>query len=355
MINRTVLVTGVGGGGIGEQLVKALRLAKQSYRIVGVDTTPRSLGLQEVDVPLIVPMATAPEYVDTILGACRRHEVRAVYPGSEPELVVLAAARARLSEAGLALLANSDAVIAIGLDKARTAQFLASHGFRPPRSVVISRASDLDDVPFLPAILKPNRSGGGSANVFVAQTEPELRLFGAYLLGISASCLAQEYVGLAADEYTVGVLSDLEGGFINSIAVRRNILSSFSNRAKVPNRTGNPAFGELLVVSNGISQGEIGPFPEVTGTCERIAAALGSRGPLNLQCRLVDGEARIFEINPRFSGTTSLRALVGFNEPDLLYRRHIEGDIPSTRFAYRSGYIARGLREVLIDPKRAPA
>lgn len=32
-----VMVTGVGGGGNGEQLVKALRLARTNYRIIGAD------------------------------------------------------------------------------------------------------------------------------------------------------------------------------------------------------------------------------------------------------------------------------------------------------------------------------
>lgn len=349
-MERTVLVTAVGGGGVGEQLVKALRLAGRPYRIVGGDAQPRSLGLQEVDLPVILPFASAPDYVETVLSVCRRLGVRGVYPGSEPELLILAANRSRFAKAGVALFVNSDAVISTGLDKYRTDRFLAIHGFAPPRSMVITRVTDLSDVPFLPAILKPNTAGGGSANVFVAQTQGELRLFGAYLLEGSGSCLAQEYVGRAEDEYTVGVLSDLDGALIGSIAVRRNILSAFSNRSKVPNRTGNTALGEQLVVSSGISQGEIGRFPEVTGTCERIAAELDSRGPLNLQCRLVDGEVRVFEINPRFSGTTSLRALVGFNEPDLLYRRHVEGEILTPRVEYRSGHIARGVREVLLDP-----
>ena len=40
----------------------------------------------------------------------------------------------------------------------------------------------------------------------------------------------------------------------------------------------------------------------------------------------------IFEINPRYSGTTSLRAIVGFNEPDLMIRHHLfREDIPRDR------------------------
>jgi carbamoyl-phosphate synthase large subunit len=350
MSDRIVLVTSVGGGGVGEQLVKALRLAERPYRIIGADAQTRSLGLADVDVPLLVPLASAPDYVETMLAVCTRLGIRGVFPGSEQELVSLAGARTRFAEEGITLFANNDAVIAFGLDKGRTVEALAHHGFRPPMSVIVTNESDLGAVTFLPAVLKPIVSGGGSANVFIAQTPGELRLFGTYLLASYPRFLVQEYLGSPNDEYTVGVLSDLDGTLINSIAVRRNILSAFSNRLKVANRTGNPAFGPHLVISNGISQGEIGPFPEVTSACERIAAALGSSGPLNVQCRLVDGEVRVFEINPRFSGTTSLRAMVGFNEPDLLYVRHVEGEAVTPRFAYASGYIGRGLREVVTDP-----
>ncbi len=346
---RTVLVTAVGGAGIGEQLIKSLRIADRPYRIVGADAQARSLGLQDVDVPVILPLAAAPDYVDTILDVCQRLGVQAVYPGSEAELGVLSKARSRLVDAGIVLFANTEAVVATGLDKAATVRFLADHGFRWLRSVLVASPADLSTVDFLPAILKPNSGGGGSVNTFVAQTEDEFRLFGTFLLATYPSFLAQEYVGTAFHEYTVGVLSDLDGVFINSIAVRRNIMSVFSNRSRVKNRTGNPMFGDELVVSNGVSQGEIGPFPEVTAVCERMALELGSRGPLNIQCRLVGSDVFVFEINPRFSGTAPLRALVGFNEPDLLFRRHVEGEVLSPRFSYRTGHIARGLREVLLD------
>ena len=349
MTYRTVLVTAVGGGGVGEQLIKALRMAPLPYRIVGTDMQPRSLGFGDVDIPVLVPRGSGASYVATVLDVCRRFGVRAIYPGSEPELLVLSQARKELADAGVLLFANTPEVIAVGLDKLRTAQFLESGGFHPPRSVRITRDTELDAVDFLPAVLKPNTGSGGSANVFLAQDRNELRTFGKYLLDSAGSCLVQEYVGTFLDEYTVGILTDLDGRFINSIAVHRNIQGAFSSRIRAPNRTGNPKFDEMLVVSNGISQGAIGPYPEISGPCERIAEALGSRGPLNIQCRLEGDVVRVFEINPRFSGTASLRAMVGFNEPDLLYRRHVEGETIPARAGYRTGYISRGLREGLAD------
>jgi len=190
--------------------------------------------------------------------------------------------------------------------------------------------------------------GGGSANVLIAQTADELLAFAKHLLEIYPEFIVQEYVGNPDCEYTVGVLLSLDGELWNSIAVKRFILSRLSNRLKIPNKTGNPRLGSVLAISNGVSQGEIGPFPEVAGPCEQIALALGARGPVNIQCRYVDGEVYVFEINPRFSGTTSMRAMVGFNEPDLLVRHHVLGERIQTRFSYRNGIIMRGLQESFI-------
>jgi carbamoyl-phosphate synthase large subunit len=61
----------------------------------------------------------------------------------------------------------------------------------------------------------------------------------------------------------------------------------------------------------------------------------------------------IFEINPRFSGTTSIRAMMGYNEPDLLLRRHLRGEALTPRFPYRSGMVLRSLGETLVPTEPA--
>jgi carbamoyl-phosphate synthase large subunit len=56
-----------------------------------------------------------------------------------------------------------------------------------------------------------------------------------------------------------------------------------------------------------------------------------------------------FEINPRFSGTTSLRALAGYNEPDVLVRRDVLGEKIEPYFSYQDVLILRGLKENVIS------
>lgn len=349
-----VVVTGVGGGGFGEQLLKALRLADRPYEIIGTDTSQLSCGLMAVDHPYIVPPASDERYVSALLAVCRRHGARAVFAGSEAELRVLSRERRAFEAAGIFLPINPSSVIDACLDKDRTMRVLAECGFRVPRTIRVDDERDLTAVDMFPVVLKPYIGGGGSADVVIAQDRDELVALGRSLLANGRKLIAQEYVGRSDSEYSVGILTTMSGEYLNAIALKRFLTSALSLRVRVPNRTGRTELGHVLVISSGVSQGEIGPFPEVTGPCRRIATAIGSCGPLNIQCRYVDGEAWVFEINPRFSGTTSLRALVGYNEPDALMREHVLGEHVERGFAYRSGVILRGLNETLVDAGHAP-
>jgi carbamoyl-phosphate synthase large subunit len=349
-----VMVTGVGGGGHGEQILKALKLSDLGYFIVGGDMNAYSLGLTQVDAPYLLPPAGAVDYVDAVLEACRRHEVRALFHGSEPELKVMSEHRLRFEQAGVFLPINPARVIDLCMDKLSTSAWLQNHGFKVPRTLCIRTPEDLAAIDFCPAVLKPMVGGGGSANLFVAQDAAELGALGEYLLDNIGPYVVQEYVGTVDSEYTVGVLRDMHGQFLNSIAVHRMIMSGLSNRVRVVNRTGDPRFGKYLAISSGVSQGDVGPYPQVTQACEKIAAALDTRGAINIQCRYWQGEAYVFEINPRFSGTTSLRAMMGYNEPDLLIRRHLLGEQIPQRFEYRSGRVVRGLSEVVVPDRKIP-
>jgi carbamoyl-phosphate synthase large subunit len=136
--------------------------------------------------------------------------------------------------------------------------------------------------------------------------------------------------------------------------MKRRILSALSNRARVANRTERHDLGPVLAISSGISQGELGRFPEVARTCEQIAMDLGARGPMNIQCRFMDGAVLVFEINPRFSGTASARALAGFNEPDILFRKHVLGEALQSPIEYRSMTVLRGLTETVFASVAVP-
>ena len=356
MKNRTatVLVTAIGGAGHGEQILKALRIAPYTqYRIIGGDASTLCAQFSLVDQPVVLPKASDPSYINAILSLCEKYRVRAVFHGCEPELLALSQARHRFANAGVLLPVNPQPVIDVCSNKKETSIFLAQNGFGHPHTLSLHSCCDLNSVKRFPVVVKPV-SGGGSQDCYIAQNLKELEVLIEYLQGINDNFIVQEYIGHHDDEYTVGVLHDMDGNFINSIAVRRKLTSALNIRTAVRNRTGRAELGEWLIISSGISHGQVGRFREVTEPCERIAAALGARGAINLQCRLVNGSIKVFEINPRFSGTTSLRAMMGYNEPDILIRKHIFGERVEANFSYREGWILRSLCETVLPDTPAP-
>lgn len=344
MTDVTVLVTGVGGAAVGNQVLKALRLAERKCRLVAADASQENLKLAQAELAYVLPAASDPRYLEEIVQICQKEQVQVVVPGSEPELKLLIRFREHLRSLGILLLTNDPQVIDLCTDKMATYRFLKDHGFPAPRSVLVEKEADIVMPADFPLILKPVRDSGGSKNVFIAQEEDELLFFARYLLRNTDAVLIQEYVGRPEEEFTVGVLSGLDGELLGSIALHRFLGDALSTRLTVPNRTGRYDLGDKLVVSSGFSHGTIQDFSAVRKKCEEMAAALGSRGPLNVQCRVVGGTLIPFEFNPRFSGSTSIRALADFNEPDLLIRRELQGE-KRPRPQFKKAVILRSLKE----------
>lgn len=341
----SVLLTGAGGGGVGESCMQALRLADTQYRIIATDTSPTSKGIYEADKGYLVPSAADPGYLDRISEICKIEKVRAVIPGSEVELYKFVDhCESFESSSGAKLLVNPKRVIEICADKWATYDFLKKHGFAAPKSWLLTGEPSkcLSEVVY-PVIIKPVRGAGGSKHSYIAQNEKELSFFISYLRQYGITPLVQEYVGTMDEEYTVGVLID-EGEVLSSFALRRHLKGALSTRFSAKDNKSSAIIG----VSTGISQGEVREFPEIRKKCEEIALKLGANGPLNIQCRVQEDEVSVFEINPRFSGTTSIRALAGLNEPDLLIRKKVLKEEVMAP-AYNYGVVVRGLENKFIS------
>lgn len=315
-----VLITAALGAGPGAQVASALSQAASSYVLYATDADFKGNRPHWAHDYSQVPAADDTNYIKCIIDLCDRWSIRALIPGSEQELRLVSRHRDRFIAAGILLLINSDELIEIFSDKWKTATYLDSLGFKTPTSVAINDTGDLAQISDFPVVIKPRGVSSGSRNVFIAQSMSELSGIAMYL-GVgedhSSQFVVQSYVGTVEAEFTVGVLSNLTGNLIGATVMRRT-LTGLSLKFSVKNRTYRTDLGEMLAVSSGISQGWFDDFTEVREQCIALAEACQSVGPMNIQCRIVNGTIVVFEVNPRFSGSTAGRALAGFNEPDLL-------------------------------------
>jgi carbamoyl-phosphate synthase large subunit len=342
-MKERVLVTGVGGRSVGAGVLHALMRTQPAVRTrwetLAADCDPFSWGLYVADRAALLPPAHAPEYLERIRELIDCQRVSAVIPGTEVEAELLARHRHELP---VPVIANDARLMPLMMDKRQAERRLRELGVRTIPSYAWEQREAAIGQHGFPLAVKPTRGTGGSRGVHLVASRDELEALGPFV-NPRARPVVQPYIGDPNSEYTVGVLSDTAGRVIDSIVIRRKLvgLSLLDTR-----RLG----GSTAAISTGISQGFIVREASIQGFCEELTRSLGSRGPLNLQLRIHGGEPYVFEIHPRFSGTTPIRASAGFNEPDVLLRHHLHGERFIRRLSYRSGVAAIRAFEHLLVP-----
>lgn len=278
----TVFVTGAGGG-VGQGIIKALRLIDDvELRIVAADMSPLSAGLYAADLACIVPAASSPSYVDTLVKIFLDLDVDFYLPGTDVELEICAAAAERIrAEAGTRVVVVPTETVRIADDKYLTFEFLSSKGLGVPATFLPGTVDATALV--YPAVVKP-RSGCRSKGYRVVACQAEL----AAAVAEQPDSIIQEFVGTADSEYTCTVVG-INGNRSEPFVLRRWLRDGDTYRAvPVVDKT----------VSDYVSE---------------VSATLELEGPCNFQLRVDGGEPKLLEINARCSGTTPLCAQLGFN------------------------------------------
>ncbi len=351
-MKHTFMVCPVSGTNTGTMVFDCLEGLDVYDKIVTSDIYAFSYAAHISEHFHVLPMASTEAFLPRLLEVVEAEGVQVLIPGSDWELKKIAAHRDAFTARGVGLLINSDAVLRIGFDKKATADFLRDHGFLFPRTAAVSpddlaslaglRRAVLDSLDY-PFLLKPNLVTGGSANILAVQDDADLRAFQERYAASGMHFVAQQYVGSPDEEYTLGVMSDTRGKVISSFALRRDLSTPRTRKLSVPRKDGK---GRDIVVSGNLTQGYVDDFPQLRRVAEDMAVALDSRGPLNIQCRLTDAGVSVFEINPRFSGTTSIRAAMGHNDVELVYNAVVNG-INMGQQPYRRGTAIRGQKVVV--------
>lgn len=326
-----VMIAGIGGASLGTEIAKCLLLAGK-YEIYGCDISPAAYGLYDSGFTATYRIKSD-DYVAEVLKVCHHSGANWVIPGGEQPNALLAAAAEQLARQGLRVLNNDPAIVGLFSDKKATFNSLEACGIPIPKTLELTTVQDLQAVG-LPCIVKPATGTGGSASVFFAVTADEALIYAEFIRRNGRVPIAQEYVGDDEGEFTIGVLSLPDGRVVGSIALRRVLEAKLSVAYR----------GRGGLVSSGYSQGYIDAFPDLCRQAERIAALIQSRGPINIQGRVRNGVLMPFEINPRFSASTYLRALAGFNEIDMLLGYLISGELPPTKLI-KPGWYLRSLTE----------
>lgn len=331
-----ILIAGVGGASLGTEIIKCLKMSND-YEIFVCDICKYAYGLYNNEVKSFV--VDENNYIEDVIEICIKNNINYIIPGAEKTMVTLGKEMLKLEKNKIKLVSNSEDIINTFSDKCATFEVLEKLGFKIPYSKSITQIEDLKDMKY-PCIIKPSQGSGGSAFVFYVKNYDEGKIYAQYMLNNKQVVIAQEYISEKEGEFTVGVLSLPDESIVGSIALRR----MFPNKLSILSKTKD------VLISTGYSQGLIEDYSDIRKTCEKIAKKINSKGPINIQGRVLNGEFVPFEINPRFSASTYLRAMAGFNEIDIYLKYLITGKIDKPN-NIKYGYYLRSLEEKYIGEK----
>ena len=295
------------GSGVGESVITSCNLSKLPIKTVGLGNNPFAFGATECDVVDYIPSIYEKGYIQAVIEKCDAYHVDIIIPGSDDEALVLSKNKTKIEKKGYKLIAADYDFIHLTRNKDKMCNFLNQitpicvKNYTKEQIYKEMTAGSLS----FPLIAKP-RNGSASRGVMILlkekdlETVPENYIFQELAKPDSKDSNFQEYlsqidkkINPQLAEISVQIVTDKKGCLIGK-------MSSYNK------------------LNNGVPI-EIIPF-ENNQVWEKINLLLpklkevGLKGPLNIQGRITDKGFKIFEMNPRFTGITGLRALIGFNE-----------------------------------------
>jgi len=321
-----VLVTGAGSG-VGQGIVKALRISDSPVTVVAADIAPMNAALYRADEAVIIPRVEQANALDHIVELLLQNRIDVVMIGSEFDLEFFSLKKAEIElRAGVSVIVAPPATVAIANDKWLTAEFLRENGL-PYAEAYLPK--DQDDAVGraetwgFPVVLKTRR-GTSSRHVHIVRDSESLKK----LFPGTPVPMLQRVIDIPSSElgseYTCSVFKTADGSMIGPFTARRTVRGGTSWHI------------------------EVAPFEALYAPLLALANALDFFGSLNVQLMLTEEGAIPFELNCRFSGTTAVRAHFGFNEPEMALRSFFYKEAVPTP-AIRAGVAMRYHEEVFVE------
>lgn len=296
MPEARILLTSAGSL-LGRGILSTLHGRRDRLHLIGGDLNPDSVGARACDEVISLPPVDTDDFVPAVEKAVRTYAIDLVIPGRDPDLLALAGA-------DVPQACSPGHLVAMVRDKWLTAQWCLAAGL--PFAPTAATPVDPGDLWDPPLIAKP-RLGSGSLGVRVLLT-PEQVAAASRTPGLIIQPFIDPPAALMPDlDMGVPLFWDVECraeyGIQALIAADGRSQRWFPFVAE--HRSGR---NEWLSTCNDPTLDDVAAW-----VVPRLAAA-GFRGPVNLQLRRSGGRWFIIEINPRFSGGTSGRYLLGFDE-----------------------------------------
>ncbi len=306
----------------GHGVIKALALSTLKYRLFCISSSPYKAELYLSDYHAVAPQSTDRNYIDWLLDYCKKNKLHVFFPDQGDFRQIVGYREVFMEYAHTYVIGNPKSMIDISQNKLLTCKWLEEKGFAFP---AYAAASDKIKVEQLVAsegfpLFAKKIFGESSIGCFAIYNTTDLKKATG-----KEGYIVQKLIGRIDKEYTAACFVDRAGVLRGTILMRRLL---------------NHGASHFCDVSND---------PASLDVCKKIAVAIGTRGTINIQLRIDRGIPICFEINPRFSSTSGIRAHFGFNDVEHTIRHYVLGEQAVDIPVIKKGTALRYTEEIYID------
>lgn len=322
MKNLRVYVSGVSGI-VGYGIIKNLRAAYPEIEIYGTALDEFNIGAHLVDNFLLCPRSDSDSYLIWLSNFLSENKINYAIPGIDLDLYIWNGNRGIFSRTDCTPIMNDSDLINVTRDKYSFFLKLEKYNFSHtiPTRIGESYSELCKNFGTNRIIAKP-RIGFAKKGFSEIQSEAD---FTKAIEGNFGDLIFQPNLSSDGYEYTCSVFGDGEGDFSSIISLRRRLASEGYSKY-------------VSVYSSSI----------LTDTIREYCKIFRPIGPTNFQFMTISNQIFLLEINPRFSSSTSMRGLLGYNESKMVLDFHENGILPRQP-TIKSGSVIRFIEDFYIN------
>lgn len=295
------------GSGVGQSVIDSLNLSDLPLYTVGFGNNPFAYGAYQCDAYHYTKGIYDSGFIDDLIESCREYSIDLLIPGHDDEAMLYAKNPSKLEAAGIKAIFSGYEFNRLCRDKELMSRelnkvvdiFVKSYSLPG-----IEEALACGEISY-PLIAKP-RGGYASRGILILLKNEDLKQ--------------------VTDNHIIQELAIPDKQDPSYDLFHRNLNKNINSQiSEISIQLVLDADGNLMgkmASYNKLNHGipiEILPVDrvEIWDAIDQLVPVLvekGARGPVNIQGRITDSGLKLFEINPRFTGITGLRALMGFNE-----------------------------------------
>ena len=290
-----VLITGIGNS-VGQSIAKSLQISKLKMELFVADIDRYCGALYRFPNQILMPKVEESHSTDKMIDILSKNKIDLLLIGSEYETEFFAKNKAKIeNETKTSLLVSKLDTIVLGNNKWFTSEFLMKNNIPTPATCKIDVESNKEVIEITEnfskkAIIKPIR-GTSSKNIYFIENYEDYK----YYSNKYPNSIVQLYIENKnrLNEFTCSYFRGFFGELMGPIVLSRQIKHGTSWIAQIEK---SDRFKDIL---------------------DSIISKIDFLGSINIQLLESNNELKVMEINTRFSGTTSIRSLFGFNEPEM--------------------------------------